>query len=96
MNSINKLIALVCKFWILIIPYSIFTGILIFIVWIISLISIGLSVFAFIILIVFWCVVVAYTFTDINDGIWRELYFFSREHNWNKNIQTFLNFLWEN
>ena len=53
MDSINKLIALVCKFWLLAIPYSIFTVILCFIVWIISLVSIGLAVLAFIILIVF-------------------------------------------
>lgn len=96
MDSINKLIALIVKFWLLAIPYSIFTGILVLIVWIISLVSIGLAVFASIILIVFWCVIVGYTVTDILDTIWRDLYLFSREQNWNKNLQTFLKFLWEN
>lgn len=96
MDSINKLIALVCKFWLLAIPYSIFTVILCFIVWIISLVSIGLAVLAFIILIVFWCIVVVFTVTEIIDNLWRELYFFSREQNWNKNVKSFLKFLWEN
>ena len=96
MDSVNKLIALTIKFWLFIIPYSIFTSILIFIVWIISLVSIGLSVFASIILILFWCIVVGYTVTDIIDSIWRDLYFFSREQNWDKNVQSFLKFLWEN
>ena len=91
----NKLIAFVCKFWLVFVPFIIVTWMFFLIPYSINFISTTLSVIVGFSLFFFWCALVSFTVVNF-DYILRDLFQMSVKKNWNKNIQTFLKFLWEN
>lgn len=90
------MIAFTIKFWVYLIPISVLGLLIVFLTELISIFS-GILAFIFFVFIFIFAVLFVWEFSmTCLDTVWNDLYQMSVKKNWNKNIQTFLKFLWEN
>lgn len=92
----KHMVAFTFKFWVSLIPISIMGLLIIFLTQLISIFSSILAFVFFVCVFIFGVLFLWEFFMTCVDSVWRDLYQTSVKKNWNKNIQTFLKFLWEN